>query len=73
MIDVKWLIIVFLYVENEENGKSLFRRKRKSRTNYCPFDRKPHPDEEIKIRAHGPGKGRRNVVSVQEDKMITEY
>jgi len=72
VINVKWLIISFIYVENVENGRSPFWRKRQGKTNCCPFDRKQHPDEEIEIGVHGLGKGRRNTISVQEDEKITE-
>ena len=71
VIDAKWLIIVFFYTESEENGKSLFGRKIQRRRNCCPFDRKLNPNEEIKSGAHGPGKGRGNAASAQEDKTIT--
>jgi len=73
LINVKLLIIVLFYAESEENGKSPFWRKRQGKTNYCPFDRKLHPNEEIEIGAHGPGKGRRNAIPAQEDENITKY
>lgn len=70
MIDAKWLIIVFFYTKGEENGNSLFKRKRQSRSNCCPFDRKPYPDEKIKIGARDPGKGRETVTLAQEEKTM---
>lgn len=72
MINVKWLIVAIFYAENEENGTSPFRKKRHGKTNCCPFDKKPHPDKEIEIGEHGPGKGRRNAILVQEDEEIAE-
>lgn len=63
-------MIVFFYTENEGNGKSLFGRKRKSRSNYCSFPRKLYTDKEIKIGAHSPREERKSMTSTQEDKMI---
>lgn len=68
---LKWSICLCCQKKSEENGKSLFRRKRQSRNNCCPFDRKPYLDEEIKIRVHNPGKGRVNTTSTQKDKTIS--
>ena len=63
-------LLSFSITESEENGKSLFRRKRQSRSNYCPFPREPYPDKEIKIGVHSPREERESVASTQEDKTI---
>jgi len=63
---------LFFYIENRRNGKPPFGRKRQSKSNCCPFARKPYPDKKMEIKAHSQGKERENVASAQEDKKITE-